>query len=96
VRWNKYRAVTRTPAGDSMREVQDRAMMHFRKLQQIAGDATVAIVTHADVIRAVVLLALQAPIDDYYRLDISPASMTMLNVDGTQLRLGSLNERAAA
>jgi broad specificity phosphatase PhoE len=95
VRWNRYRAVTRTPAGDCIRDVQARAMTHFRKLQQTV-DGTVVIVTHAEVIRSVVLLALQSPIEDYRRIDISPASLTMLSLDGTQLRLDRLNERAAA
>lgn len=96
IRWNTYRAVTRTPAGDSIRDAQERAMSHFRKLQQTAGDSTVAIVTHAEVIRAVVQLALQSPIEDYRRIDISPASLTKLSIEGTQLRLDRLNERSAA
>jgi broad specificity phosphatase PhoE len=96
VRWNQYRAVTRTPAGDSIRAAQERAMTHFRRLQQTVGDGTVAIVTHPEVIRSIVLLALQAPIEDYRRIDLSAASLTMLTVEGTQLRLDSLNERAAA
>lgn len=96
VRWNQYRAVTRTPAGDCIRDVQERTMTHFRKLQQTVGDGTVVIVTHAEIIRSVVLLALQAPIENYRRLDISPASLTMLSLDATQLRLDKLNERAAA
>lgn len=94
VRWNRYRAVTRTPAGDCIRDVQERAMTHFRKLHQTVGDGTVVIVTHAEVIRAVVLLALQAPIENYRRLDVSPASLTMLSLDGAQLRLDKINERA--
>jgi probable phosphoglycerate mutase len=96
LRWNQYRAVTRTPAGDSIREAQDRAMTHFRKLQQTVDASTVAIVTHAEVIRSVVLLAQQEPIENYARLDISPASLTVLRIEGTQLRLDRLNERAAA
>ena len=64
-RWNQYRAFTRTPAGDSIREVQERVLAHFRKLEQTFDAETIAIVTHAEVIRSVVLLALQAPIDEY-------------------------------
>jgi broad specificity phosphatase PhoE len=96
MRWNQYRAVTRTPAGDSILQVQQLAMTHFRKLRQTLGDSTVAIVTHTEVIRAVVLLALQLPIEDYRRVDISAASLTTLNIDGTLLRLESVNQRAAA
>ncbi len=95
-RWNKYRRVSRTPAGDSIRDVQERVLSHFRKLEQTLEGETVVIVTHAEVIRSVVLLALQAPIDDYSRFAIGPASLTRLTVDGSQLRLDSVNERVAA
>jgi len=86
-RWNKYRGVSRTPAGDSIRDVQARALAHFRKVEHAFGNKTIAIVTHAEVIRSIVLLALQAPIDDYHRFEIGPASLTKLTVEGTQLRL---------
>jgi broad specificity phosphatase PhoE len=86
-RWNKYRGVSRTPAGDSIRDVQARALAHFRKLEHTVGDKTIVIVTHAEVIRSVVLLALQAPIDDYHRFEIGPASLTRLTVEDSQLRL---------
>ena len=95
-RWNKYRGVARTPAGDSIRDVQARALAHFRKLEQTCGEQTIAIVTHAEVIRSLVLLALPAPIDEYSRIEIGPASLTRLTIEGTQLRLESVNERAAA
>ena len=95
-RWNKYRRVSRTPAGDSIRDVQDRVLAHFRKLQQEFHAETIVIVTHEEVIRSVVLLALQAPIDDYSRFAIGPASLTRLTVEGAQLRLDSVNERIAA
>jgi broad specificity phosphatase PhoE len=95
-RWNKYRRVSRTPAGDSIRDVQERVLSHFRKLEQACDGETVVIVTHEEVIRSVVLLALQAPIDDYSRFTIGPASLTRLTVEGSQLRLDSVNERIAA
>ena len=95
-RWNKYRRVSRTPAGDSIRDVQERVLSHFRKLEQAFDGETVVIVTHEEVIRSVVLLALQAPIDDYSRFAIGPASLTRLTVEGSQLRLDSVNERIAA
>jgi broad specificity phosphatase PhoE len=95
-RWNKYRRVSRTPAGDSIHDVQDRVLSHFHKLEQACDGETVVIVTHQEVIRSVVLLALQAPIDDYSRIVIAPASLTRLTVEGSQLRLDSVNERVAA
>jgi broad specificity phosphatase PhoE len=96
-RWNRYRGVSRTPAGDSIRDVQARVLAHFRKLEQtVDGGETIAIVSHAEVIRSVVLLAMQAPIDDYHRFEIGPASLTRLTIEGSQLRLDSVNEQAAA
>jgi broad specificity phosphatase PhoE len=95
-RWNKYRAVARTPAGDSIRDVQERALAHFRKLAQTCEQETIAIVTHASVIRSVALLALQAPIEEYRTIEVCPASLTRLTFRDAQLRLESLNERAAA
>ncbi len=95
-RWNKHRAVSRTPAGDSIRDAQQRAFAHFRKLEQMFDRETIAIVTHAEVIRSVVLLALQASIDDYGRFEIGPASLTRLQVERSRLQLASVNERAAA
>jgi broad specificity phosphatase PhoE len=93
-RWNKYRAVSRTPAGDCIRDVQARALAHFRKLDQTCGDRTIAIVTHAEVIRSVVLLALQVPIDEYHRFEIGPASVTRLTFEDSQLRLDGGDLRA--
>jgi broad specificity phosphatase PhoE len=95
-RWNKYRGVSRTPAGDTIRDVQARALAHFRKLEQTFVEETIAIVTHAEVIRSVVSLALQAPIDEYARIEIGPASLTTLTIEQGQLQLESFNERAAA
>ena len=92
-RWNRYRAVSRTPAGDSIRDVQTRVLAHFRKLEQMFDEQTIAIVTHAEVIRSAVLLSLQAPIDEYHRYEIEPASLTRLSFEGARLRLDSVNER---
>jgi hypothetical protein len=39
----------------------------------------------------VVLLSLQAPIDDYHRFEIGPASLTRLTVEDTQLRLEAVD-----
>lgn len=95
-RWNRYRSVSRTPAGDSIREVQVRALKHFEALQARGAEGTVVIVTHAEVIRAVVLLALGASIDEYTGVEIGPASMTVIRVHGTELRLDRLNQQVAA
>jgi broad specificity phosphatase PhoE len=95
-RWNRYRSVSRTPAGDSIRDVQLRALKHFESLQARDGEGTVVIVTHAEVIRAIALLAMGASIDEYTGIEIGPASMTAIKVSGPELRLDCLNQQVAA
>ena len=96
LRWNRYRAVSRTPAGDSIRAVQERALKHFHELETRCRDDTVVIVTHAEVIRSLVLLALDVSIDEFTQVEISPASITALSVHHSELRLDSINEQVAA
>jgi broad specificity phosphatase PhoE len=95
-RWNRYRDVSLTPAGDSIRDVQERALAHFHHLEMHCQDECVVIVTHAEVIRSLVLLASGATPDDYLDVEIAPASITMLNVRGRTLRLAQVNEQVAA
>ena len=95
-RWNRYRRVSLTPAGDSIADVQERALAHFHHLEMHCEEECVVIVTHAEVIRSLVLLATGAPADDYMSIEIAPASMTMLSVRGDTLQLAKVNEQVAA
>lgn len=96
-RWNRYRAVSLTPAGDCIRDVQERALTHIQRLEAHCKDtSTVVIVTHAEVIRSLVLLATGASVDEYPRVEIAPASMTLFSVNGAALQLASVNEQVAA
>jgi probable phosphoglycerate mutase len=95
-RWNRHRGVSLTPAGDCIRNVQERALAHLQHLETHCKDRMVVIVTHAEVIRSLVLLATDAPIDEYPSVEIAPASMTLLSVQGGALQLASVNEQVAA
>ena len=90
-RWNEQRAQASTPAGESIEAVQSRAMRHLRALAHVPA-RSVLIVTHAEVIRAIVLRCLDAPIDRYRDLDIAPASMTTLRLQDGVARVLSVNE----
>ena len=95
-RWNEKRSMACTPAGEDIEKVQARVMAHLRELQQHFAARTVAIVTHAEIVRSLVLRAMNAPIDDYYRIEISPASLTTLSMDGPEIRVTTLNEQVGA
>jgi broad specificity phosphatase PhoE len=77
--YNALRSLCSPPGGEFMLQVQLRA---WRSLERIlaryenAQEASVAVVTHGDVIRGLLLLLLGMPIDFIHRLEISPASVT--------------------
>ena len=93
-RWNAERATCSMPGGEGMAAVQARAMALVARLAT-ESDATVALVTHSDVIKAVVMAALGLSLDRYDHLAVDPASVTTLHVWGDYARLVRLNEVAA-
>jgi len=90
-KWNAQRAVARTPSGESMGDVQARALAHIHALVK-AGAPRVALVTHADVIKAIVCGVLGLSFDSWSRFDIAPASITRIAPVSAGLRLDGLNE----
>ena len=94
-RWNANRANAMTPAGERMRDIAARIAGHIDMLTDRYADGSIAIVTHAEVIRAAVLHYLDMPIGDYNRLQIDPASITTLATGAWGAKLCGLNEAAS-
>ncbi|HEY8576011.1 MAG TPA: histidine phosphatase family protein [Devosia sp.] len=90
--WNEQRSLAATPTGETMLDVQRRAIDVVRQLVAQPGDTRSALVSHADVIRAIVGHLLGLPIDAWQRFDISPASITTLVVGDWGSKLITLNE----
>lgn len=90
--WNMRRSLARTPGGETYSEVQRRAVLAIERLAAEGPDETLALVSHGDVIRSVVLHYLGMRIDDWWRVEIGPASITRLSIDGRGTRLLGLNE----
>nr|WP_247658560.1 histidine phosphatase family protein [Aquabacter sp. L1I39] len=91
-RWNAERATARTPAGESMGQVQARVVDHLDQVARHASAAPFALVTHADVIKAAVCHVLALPLDAWWRFDIAPASITRLETGPQGYRLVGLND----
>ncbi len=89
--WNMARAEAGTPNGETMRAVQARAMSLVERLAA-AGEASVALVTHSDVIKAIVSAVLGLSLDRHDAFTIEPASVTTLHVWGDVGRVVRLNE----
>ena len=89
--WNGARGLAATPAGDTMLAVQHRARALIRGLE-----GRVVLVSHADVIRAIVADHLGLAIDNWARIEISPASITTLEIGTACATLLGLNEGVSA
>ena len=55
-----------------------------------AGDGRVIAVTHAPVIRAAIVTALEAPFPAFWRIDVPPLGRVSLNADGDRWRLRAM------
>jgi probable phosphoglycerate mutase len=78
--FNSYRSGTRPSGGELMLEVQARAVAGLQRLHAEHPGALVAIVSHGDVIRSALNYYLGAPLDLFRRLEISPASVSLLEL----------------
>ena len=92
-RFNSVRSATRIPGGESFLEVQTRVVTELDKLSSQHNNARVAIVSHADVIKAAVGYFTATPIDLLQRIEISPCSVSVVVIDKDIVRLLTINNR---
>lgn len=92
-RFNSVRSATRIPGGESFLEVQTRAVTELDKLSSQHNNARVAIVSHADVIKAAVGYFTATPIDLLQRIEISPCSVSVIAIDNGAARLLTINNQ---
>jgi probable phosphomutase (TIGR03848 family) len=85
-------SVMRFPDGESFREVQTRVVEELDYLRLEHPGQTVAVVSHADVIRVAVAYYAGLPLDMFQRLVIAPASLTALELESPAPRLLCLND----
>lgn len=92
--WNSQRSLARTPGGERMLDVQARAMNLIERLLPRHENQSVALVTHADVIKALVSYIVGLPIDAWPRLEIEPASVSRIVIGDWGAKLIGLNQPA--
>jgi len=91
-RWNSVRSMARTPAGERMIDVQCRAMALLERLAAQYAGAAAALVSHSEVIKAIVSHVLGLPVDAWTRFEIGPASITTVVTGEWGAKLLTLNE----
>lgn len=93
--WNRARGTARAPGGEAMAEVQARAgAFAARVAREHAGEA-VALVSHCDVIRAMLAGYLGLALDRTLCFDVDPVSVSRVRVGDWGAHVLSINEELA-
>jgi probable phosphoglycerate mutase len=79
------------PEGESLAQMQVRAMKTVHDFFETDLELTI-MVSHGDVIKAIVASSLGMHLDDFQRIVIDPASITILESNGGAIRLTRLND----
>lgn len=91
--FNRHRSSTTIPGGELLLEVQARIVRLIEDLSERHPEHRLALVSHGDVIRSALLHHLGMPLDFIHRIEVSPASMSMLMLSKGEASVLALNER---
>jgi probable phosphomutase (TIGR03848 family) len=80
-RFNNQRSVANVPGGESFLAVQARIVAELERLSRQHASARIAIVSHADVIKAAVGYVAGTHIDLLHRIEISPCSVSVISTE---------------
>ena len=83
------------PDGEGIAAMQARAMNAVHELAQLPQSKVAVIVSHGDVIKSIVASALGMHLDEFQRIIIDPASVTVIEYSGIKPRLLLLNDTRA-
>ena len=93
----EWRVVQRTPSkmvfpeGESLIDVQNRAEKALLRSVKRAGNGVALIVSHGDVIKSIIASALKLDLDNFQKIVIDPASISVLDFNSKEFRLLQLN-----
>ena len=80
------------PNGEGIAQMQARAMTSVHQAVSAKGKGTAVIVSHGDVIKSIVASALGMHLDEFQRIIIDPASISILDFSTTKPRTLLLND----
>jgi len=96
IRWNAERGTARPPGGESMAEAQARALGGIEAMRAAHPGGRIAVVSHCDVIKAVLAGFLGLSLDGIGRFEILPASVSALALWPGGGKVLSMNETLRA
>jgi broad specificity phosphatase PhoE len=87
--WLERRSTAQPPGGEPFAQVAQRAMAGLRRLLREHPEQQLLVVSHGDVLKAMIASCLGLSLDLLERFDLAPASISILVMgeDWTQLRL---------
>src|SRR6185503_7284780 len=85
--FNERRCTARAPLGESLFDVQCRAVAAVKELIETSEESDVVVFTHADVIRSALCFFTATPLQSYLRYSAEPASFRVLENRNRTLRL---------
>ena len=80
------------PGGEGLAAVQERAMRVVHSSFLVKRKGSCALVTHGDVIKSIVASALGMHLDNFQRIVIDPASVTIIDFNSDKPRIILLND----
>lgn len=87
--WNTNRAMAVPPGGETILAAQARAVAVM--LRVAGGGGTVVVVSHQDVLKAMLAHVLGTPLDLMRRFDVAPASRSLITMGAGWARVDGLN-----
>ncbi|GAA4173759.1 MSMEG_4193 family putative phosphomutase [Gryllotalpicola koreensis] len=84
------------PGGESLTAMQARALAALRRhdeaVEAASGAASVfAVVTHADIIKSLIVAAQGRPLDEFQRVQVAPASVSIVRYRGEEAEVLGVN-----
>ncbi len=90
-RFNDVRSLSRAPGGELMLQVQERAIAAILDWRDRYPQGALAVVSHGDVVRAILLYLLGMPVDFLHRLEVSPGTISVFELSGDSIRVLQVN-----
>ena len=78
--WNQFRGTAPTPGGETMVEALARALRCLARWREAVSDGEVVVVSHQDVLKAVLAHSLGMPLDLMQRIELGAGSRSVLRV----------------
>jgi broad specificity phosphatase PhoE len=93
--WLAHRGSGQPPGGERFTEVARRASEGLRRLVEAHPDQQVLVVSHGDVIKAMIAGVLALSLDNLERFDIAPCSVSVIAMGPERAQLRLLNALGA-